>query len=100
MFDDILGNVNEQQDKIESKLKQTEIVKKSTNEEVVIVVNGKKDILDITINKQFEDNGELEDLLVLTINKAMQEADEVASRETQDMLSSMIPGGLSGLFGQ
>ena len=99
MFDDILGNVNEQQEKIESKLRETEITKKSEHGELEVVVNGKKDILDITINKVFEDNGELEDLLVLTINKAMKEADEIAAKETQDILNSIMPGGLSGLFG-
>jgi len=99
MFDDILGNVNEQQEKIETKLRETEITKKSEHGELEVVVNGKKDILDITINKVFEDNGELEDLLVLTINKAMKEADEIAAKETQDILNSIIPGGLSGLFG-
>jgi len=99
MFDDILGNVNEQQEKIESKLRETEITKKSEHGELEVVVNGKKDILDITINKVFEDNVELEDLLVLTINKAMKEADEIAAKETQDILNSIMPGGLSGLFG-
>jgi len=99
MFDDILGNVNEQQEKIETKLRETEIVKKSDHGEIEIVVNGKKDILDITINKEFEDNAELEDLLVLTINKAMKEADDIAAKETQDILNSLMPGGLSGLFG-
>jgi len=99
MFDDILGNVNEQQEKIESKLRETEITKKSEHGELEVVVNGKKDILDITINKVFEDNAELEDLLVLTINKAMKEADEIAAKETQDILNSIMPGGLSGLFG-
>ncbi len=100
MFDDLLGNVNEQQEKIEAKLKETEILKKSDHGELEVVVNGKKDILDITINKQFEDNAELEDILVLTINKAMKEADKIAEASTQDILNSLMPGGLSGLFGQ
>ncbi len=99
MFDDILGDVNEQQEKIEAKLKEMEILKKSEHGEVEVIVNGKKDIVDITINKQFEDSAELEDLLVLTINEAMKEADGVAAKETQDLLNSIMPGGLSGLFG-
>lgn len=99
MFDDILGNVNEQQEQIEKKLLDLQIVKNSPNDELQIVVNGKKDILDITINKQFEDNTELEDLLVLTLNTAMKEADSFAAKETQKVLESVLPGGLSGLFG-
>ncbi len=99
MFDDILGDVNEQQEKIESKLREMEILKKSEHGEVEIIVNAKKDIVDITINKQFEDNAELEDLLVLTIKEAMKEADRIAAEETQNLLNSIMPGGLSGLFG-
>ncbi len=99
MFDDILGDVNEQQDKIEAKLKEYEILKKSEHGEVEVILNAKKDILDISINKQFEDNAELEDLLVLTINKAMKEADNIAAKEAQNLLNSIMPGGLSGLFG-
>ena len=99
MFDDILGNVNEQQAQIEKKLLDLQILKKSPNDELQIVVNGKKDIIDITINKQFEDNTELEDLLVLTLTTAMKEADEIAAKETQKVLESVLPGGLSGLFG-
>jgi len=99
MLDDILGNVNEQQEQIEAKLKGIDIVKNSQNNEIQVVVNGKKDIVDITINKSFEDNTELEDILVLTLNEALKEADSLASQEAQSLLNSMMPGGLSGLFG-
>ena len=100
MLDDIFGNVNEQQKQIDDKLKKVEIVKKSQHGEIDVVVNGKKDIIDITINKVFADNSELEDLLVLTLNTALQEADELAAKEAQSLLDSMMPGGLSGLLGK
>lgn len=99
MLDDLFGNVNEQQEKIDEKLKQIDIHRKSQHDEVEVIVNGKKEIVDITINKKFEDNSELEDLLVLTLNDALNEADILAAKEAQDLLSSMMPGGLSGLFG-
>jgi len=99
MLDDIFGNVNEQQAQIEEKLKKVEIIRQSQNGEIEIIVNGKKDIVDITINKDFDDKSELEDLLVLTLNSALSEADELAAKEAQSLLDSMMPGGLSGLFG-
>ncbi len=99
MFDDILGSMNQQQAELEEKLKKVELVKNSPNDELQVVVNAKKDVLDITINKNFEDNAELEDLLVLTLNDAFREADVHAANETQNMLNSIMPGGLDGLKG-
>ncbi len=99
MFDDILGSMNQQQAELEEKLKKVELVKNSPNEELQVVVNAKKEVLDITINKKFEDNGELEDLLVLTLNDAFKEADIHAEKETQNLLNNIMPGGLDGLKG-
>ena len=96
MFDDILGNVNEQQEVIEKKLKETQIEKSSPNNYVTVAINGKKDILDITINKQFEDNTELEDLLVLTLNDAMKEE---MRRDSTIIVMGCDVGNRGGPFG-
>ena len=95
-FEDLAGH----QEKLDEILSKMEITKKSPHDEVSVSVNAKKEILDITINKKFEDPGELEDLLVITLNDALKEADITAMKETNKLLNSMFPGGLSGLFGQ
>ena len=99
MLDDLLGNVGAQQEQLENKLKEIEISEKSQHDEIEIVINGKKEVLDISIIKAFEDMSELEDLLVLTLNNAFSKADAMAEAETKKLLESMLPGGLSGLFG-
>ena len=99
MLDDLLGNMGAQQEQLENKLKEIEIFEKSQYDEVEITINGKKEVLDISINKEFEDMGELEDLLVLTLNSAFSKADNMVETETKKLLDSMLPGGLSGLFG-
>ncbi len=99
MLDDLLGNMGAQQEQLENKLKEIEIIEKSQHDEIEITINGKKEILDISINKEFEDMGELEDLLVLTLNSAFAKADNMVETETRKLLDSMLPGGLSGLFG-
>ncbi len=91
--------MNAQQEELENKLKLIEISEKSIHEEIAVTVNGKKEILDISINKEFEELGELEDLLVLTLNAAFAKADKIAENETKKLLNSIMPGGLSGLFG-
>ncbi len=99
MLDDLLGNMGAQQEQLENKLKEIEIIEKSQHDEIEITINGKKEILDISINKEFEDMGELEDLLVLTLNNAFTKIDDMVEAETKKLLDSMLPGGLSGLFG-
>ncbi len=99
MFDDLLGNMGAQQEMLEKKLKGIEISEKSQHDEIEIVVNGKKEILDITINKEFADVSELEDLLVLTMNNVFFKIDKIVEAETKKLLDSMLPGGLSELFG-
>ncbi len=99
MFDDFLGSMEQQKDALEKKLSETEVVKKSANNEIEVVVNGHKKVLDITINKNFEDNSELEDLLVLTLNSAVEEAGRISDKETENIFNSLMPGGLDGLKG-
>jgi len=100
MLNNPLENFSQQQDKLNEVLSKIEIVKKSPHDELSVSVNAKKEILDITVNKRFDDMGELEDLLVITLNEALKAADAAAMEETNKLLNSMLPGGLSGLFGE
>jgi len=99
MFEDLLSSATEQQKMMDEKLKAIEISKNSHDNMVSVTVNAKKEILDISIKRSFEDKSELEDLLVLTLNEALTEADTIAAGEAQNLLSSMLPGGFGNLFG-
>lgn len=99
MFEDLLSNASEQQRVMDEKLKSVEIVRESPDRSVAVTINAKKEVLDITIKKVYSDNAELEDQLVLTLNEALAEADIIAAHEAQDLLNTMLPGGLGNLFG-
>ena len=99
MFDDLLSSANEQQKQMDEKLAKIQIVKESNDKSISLTINAKKEVQDISINRKFDDLSELEDILVITLNEAMSEADEIASSEANDLLQSMLPGGLGGLFG-
>lgn len=99
MFEDLLSSATEQQKMMDEKLKAIEISKNSHDDTVSVTVNAKKEILDISIKRSFKDKSELEDLLVLTLNEALTEADTIAAGEAQNLLSSMLPGGFGNLFG-
>jgi nucleoid-associated protein EbfC len=72
---------------------------------ITVVANGNKVVQSINIDEEFlkdADKEELEELLIVAINKAMEQADNVNQSEmaamTQQMFGGM--GGLDGLFGK
>jgi DNA-binding protein YbaB len=67
---------------------------------ITIIANGNKVIQSVTIDEEFFKGAareELEELLVVAINKAMEQADTVSQREMAAMTKEML-GGLGGLF--
>jgi DNA-binding protein YbaB len=65
-----------------------------------IVANGNKVIQSVTIDEDFlkeTDKEQLEELLVIAINKTMEQADNVNQSEMAAMTKEML-GGLGGLF--
>ncbi len=100
MFENLLGSFEQ---------KQAEILKKTASITADVTVggvrvsaNGNKEITNISIIDAsiLADKEQLEDLLMVAINRALTEAGDKAADETQKMMSSMLPTGLSGLFGQ
>ncbi|MCL2398039.1 MAG: YbaB/EbfC family nucleoid-associated protein [Defluviitaleaceae bacterium] len=64
---------------------------------VKITVNGKKELLDITIDPSAVDPDDVEmlqDLLLSAVNEALRQMDEMVSRE----MSKIMPAGMPGLF--
>jgi DNA-binding YbaB/EbfC family protein len=67
---------------------------------ITVVANGNKVIQSIAINNDFfkdADKEQLEELLVIAVNKAIEEADSVSQGEMAAMTKEML-GGLGGLF--
>jgi len=66
---------------------------------ITVNANGNKVIQSVTIDDFFKDadKEELEELLVIAINKAMEQADNVSQSEMAAVTKEMF-GGLGGLF--
>jgi len=67
---------------------------------ITVNANGNKVIQSVTIDDAFfkdADKEELEELLVIAINKAMEQADNVSQSEMAAVTKEMF-GGLGGLF--
>ena len=97
MFGDLKGMMG----KLQEAKQQTEEVKQRLNElhikeqfdEISITISGNREIKDVEIAQSLlEDVEELQDKLVLALNKAIKKADEVHEREMQSVAKSMLPG--------
>lgn len=69
---------------------------------ITVTANANKVVQSITIDGVFlkdADREELEELLVVAINKALQQADNVSQSEMAAATKDMF-GGLAGLFGK
>jgi DNA-binding YbaB/EbfC family protein len=70
---------------------------------VRVVANGNRKIKDVIIADELmmpERKEELQDLLLVAIEQALQNAENVAESEMQAMMNAMLPGGLSSLLGK
>jgi DNA-binding YbaB/EbfC family protein len=100
----MFGNMQEKQAEMQKKLAEIKVEAEAGDGAVVVTANATRQILDIKINPEFkyDDVEELEDLLLIAINRAMGKAAEIEQSEAQKMLSEMLPpgfGGLGSLFG-
>jgi nucleoid-associated protein EbfC len=100
MFGDLLGNFQKQQDDLLAKT--AEITVETEVGGVKVTANGNKEVINISITDPsvLADPEQLEDLLLVAINRALSEAGEKAADEAQKAMESMMPPGLSGLFGK
>ena len=98
MFGDLLGNMEEKQKALREKLSTLFVEAETSGIKVTANANG--EITNISINKEeidLEDMEQLEDLLTVTVNQALDKAAETEAAETQNMMKDMMPPGLGGL---
>lgn len=100
MFGDLLGSFEQKQQEMLEKA--SAIIVESEVGGIRVTANGKNEIVNINITDAsiLSDKEQLEDLLMVAVNRALAQAGEQAAEETQKMMSSMMPAGLAGLFGK
>ncbi len=105
MFGDMMGKLQEAQQKVEEtkeRLKTISMVEESFNGKIKITITAAREIKDIHIDESLlQDAEELSDNLVLTLNKAIEKANNVNESEMQGAASGMMNmPGLDKLFGK
>lgn len=99
MLDDLMGNLEKQQAEIQKKL--SAIVIEVKQEGLTITGNAAKQVTNVLISKELIDAQDiemLEDLLVTSINRFIEDAQKAEANETQSMMNEMLPPGFGDLF--
>ncbi len=102
MFGDLLGNIEQQQQELQEKLRHITIETSAEDGAIKVVANANKELMNISIDKDkldLSDSEQLEDLLLIAINRALDAAGEKAAEETNKLMQNMLPPGMGGLFG-
>jgi hypothetical protein len=100
-LENMFGDMEAQQQAMREKLAAFVVESEAGEGAVKISANANREITNISIDPEFLKNAEaeeLEDLLLVAINRALQQALEKEGEETQQLLKNMLPPGLDGLF--
>lgn len=106
MFGDMFGNMQEKQEALKKKLAEMTVEAEAGDGAVKITANAAREIVNISINKDlldWEDSEQVEDLMLVAINRVLALAQEKEQIESQKMISDILPpgmDGLKGMFGQ
>ncbi len=87
---------------VKTKLESITVIGEAANGGVKVISNGNRKIQEVQIKDELlhpEKKEELEDYLILAINRALESAENVSESEMRSMMSTMMPG-LGGLFGK
>lgn len=92
----LMKQAEEMQERLQSELAEVEVEASVGGGMVVARMNGKKQLLGVTIDPEVidpEDAGMLQDLIVAAVNEAARKVDD----ELQERLGGMMPG-LAGMM--
>ncbi len=98
-FGDMLGKLNEIKQKmqeIKAKLETTYIDVSGASGDIKITINGNRKIQKLYISPALHaaSKEELEEQLLITFNKAIEEADKISETEMKKVAGGMLPPGI------
>jgi nucleoid-associated protein EbfC len=105
MFGDLMGNMAERQKEMKSKLAEIIVEAEAGDGAIKVTANANREIVNISINKEdldWDDEEQVEDLVMVAVNRALEKAAEKEAIESEKLIKDMMPpgfGGISDLFG-
>ncbi|MBL7781506.1 MAG: YbaB/EbfC family nucleoid-associated protein [Saprospiraceae bacterium] len=101
MFGDLLGNLQKQQEELQQKLAGIFVEAEAGDGAVTVKAGADLHIENIRIDPakvDVSDREQLEDLLVVALNRALELARQEAAAESNKLLGNLMPGGMDQLF--
>lgn len=102
MFGDLMGQMEERQKEMREALAQIAVEAEAGDGAVKVTANANRRILNISFDKNlldWEDAEQVEDLLTVAVNRALELAAQKEQDAAQEMVQSMMPPGLGNLLG-
>ncbi len=102
MLDQLMGNMEQSQEALRQKLGSITIEQTSGDGAVTATINGNGEITNLAIDDEkleLSDTEQLEDLVIIAVNKAIVAAKELEKTETTKQMKEMLPPGFGNLFG-
>ncbi|MEL6925007.1 MAG: YbaB/EbfC family nucleoid-associated protein [Bacteroidota bacterium] len=100
MFGDMLGNMEEMQQKMRKQLAEIMVEGAAGDGAVKVTANANREITNISINREaldWEDVEQVEDLILIATNRALEAAIEKEATASQEMLKDLLPPGMGDL---
>jgi len=101
MFDKLL-QVQQKAGEVKQRLEAISVTGTAEGGKISVTANGNKLIKSINIDPEFfkeADKEEVEELITIAVNKALEQAENVSQSEMAAVTKDMF-GGLGGMFGQ
>lgn len=103
MFDQMLGKLQDMQQKMDQLKERLDRVTVTGDADgVVVTMNANRKMVNIDLADSLvaaADKEQLEDLIMVAVNRAMVKAQEVSDAEGAALSRDVLPGGLPGMFG-
>jgi len=96
----MFGDMQEKQEALRKTLGEMRLEGAAGDGLVKVTVNGNREIVNISIQPAAmtpDDPEQLEDLLLVAVNRAMAMAAETEATESQKLIQDMLPPGMGGL---
>jgi DNA-binding protein YbaB len=101
MFGDLKEKLNAGKEQLAKRMDDAYVRSHSPSKLIEVIANGNRAIIDIKIdNEIYEDKEQFEDELVITLNKALEQADLMYQEELKVVMKENMPSipGLDGLL--
>ncbi|MEM8584487.1 MAG: YbaB/EbfC family nucleoid-associated protein [Bacteroidota bacterium] len=102
MFGDLMNQMQEMQAEMRRKLAEATFTGEAQDGAIQVSCDGTRQVTNISIDAEkidLSDPEALEDLLLVAVNRALEQAAAFEAEQGQAAMGNMLPGGMEGLLG-